>query len=71
MIQEQELDQRRHEIEQHTQEFQEALQNLREAAKRPLGVAESIRDHPLPWLAGALLFGLWLGSRNHHSGEVR
>jgi hypothetical protein len=64
MIHDQELDQRRLEIEQHSQEFHEALDKLREATKRPLGLADSIREHPLTWLAGALLVGVWLGSRN-------
>lgn len=65
MIHDQELGQRRIEITQHKQELQEAVAKLRVAAKRPLGLADGIRDHPLPWLAGGLLIGLWLGSRRH------
>ncbi len=63
MIHDEELDQRRIEIAQHRQELEQAVVKLRAATKRPLGLADGIRDNPLPWLAGGLLIGLWLGSR--------
>lgn len=63
MIHDAELGQRRREIEQHRRELDRAVVKLREATRRPLGLADGIRDHPLPWLTGALLVGLWLGSR--------
>jgi hypothetical protein len=63
MIGDQEVNQRRVEIEQHSQEFHEAVAKLREATKNPLGLADRIRDNPLPWLVGGVLVGVWIGSR--------
>jgi hypothetical protein len=65
MIHDDEIDQRRIEIAQHRRELDTAIVKLRTATHRPLGLADGIRDHPLPWLAGGLLIGLWLGSRRH------
>jgi hypothetical protein len=50
-------------VRRHDEELHEAVAKLREATKRPLGLADRIRDDPLPWLAGGLLVGLWVGSR--------
>jgi hypothetical protein len=50
-------------VRKHDEEWHEAVEKLREAAKRPLGLADRIRDDPLAWIAGGLLIGLWIGSR--------
>ena len=56
-----ELTQQKAEVARHTRELEEAVTKLKEATKRPLGLADRIRDDPLLWLSGALLVGLWLG----------
>jgi hypothetical protein len=48
---------------QHDAEWHEAVENLRTAVKRPLGLADRIRDDPFVWIAGGLLIGLWIGTR--------
>lgn len=66
MIQEStEVVEQKAEIERHSRELEEALTKLKEATKRPLGLANRIRDEPMIWLSGALVVGLWLGSRNN------
>lgn len=55
-------------LERHEEELEQALDELKQAVQRPFAigdrVAEHIGEHPLSWLAGALLIGLWLGSRD-------
>ena len=55
-------------LERDEEELEQALDELKLAVQRPFAVgehlAEHIGEHPWPWLAGALLFGLWLGSRD-------
>lgn len=55
-------------LERHEEELEQAFDELKLAVQRPFAigdhVAQHIGEHPLPWLAGALLFGLWLGSRD-------
>lgn len=63
MIGDQELDERRSEMAQHSQELHVALDRLRAATKRPFGLADRIRENPVPWVTAGLLLGLWLGSR--------
>ena len=63
------LDPRQELLEQaarHEQELERALGDLKHAVKRPFALGERVAQHPLPWLMGALLIGLWLGARNHH-----
>lgn len=50
-------------LRQHDEQFHQAVAKLKQAAKQPLGLAHRIRNDPLPWLAGALLIGLWVGSK--------
>ncbi|MEO8603696.1 MAG: hypothetical protein ABI629_14075 [bacterium] len=54
--------------EQHELELQEALNDVRLVVKRPFEVGEHLKTyvgaHPLPWLATALLLGVWFGSRD-------
>lgn len=55
-------------LERDEEELEQALGELKLAVRRPFAVGEHVArhigEHPLPWLAGALLIGLWLGSRN-------
>lgn len=48
-------------------DLQTALGDLRRAVERPFAVGaevgENIGAHPLIWVGGALLLGVWLGSR--------
>jgi hypothetical protein len=48
----------------HEQELERALVDLKQAVKRPFRLGDRIAQHPLPWLFGSLLIGLWLGTRN-------
>jgi hypothetical protein len=49
----------------HEHELERALLDLKEAAQRPfevvVGVKNHIAQHPLPWVIGSLLVGIWLG----------
>lgn len=45
----------------HRTELRTALQDLERAARARVDVRDAIRERPMPWLAGALLFGAWLG----------
>jgi len=50
------------------QELERAIGDLKQAVQRPFEVGERVRAHisahPIPWLVGGLLIGLWLGGRN-------
>ena len=48
----------------HEQELERALGDLKQAVQRPFAVGDRLAEHPWPWLMGALLFGVWLGTRN-------
>lgn len=48
----------------HEQELERAVVELKHAVRRPFAIGEHVARHPLPWLFGAALVGLWLGSRN-------
>jgi hypothetical protein len=54
-------------VESHERELEAALGDLRVAVHRQFAVGEQLgeqlSEHPLPWLIGAVLAGLWLGSR--------
>jgi hypothetical protein len=49
-------------IERDREDMHRALDDLRGAA-RTFSPRDRIVAHPLPWMLGGLLFGLWLGSR--------
>jgi hypothetical protein len=51
----------RQSLEQHKQELRVAVQDLRVAARAWSHPRESVREHPVAWLAAAFLFGLWFG----------
>lgn len=54
----------------HEQELERAIGDLKHAVHRPFEAGERVREHitahPIPWLVGSVLIGLWLGSRNGH-----
>ena len=45
-------------------QLERALLDLKQAAQRPfdavLGVKNHVAQHPIPWLIGSLLIGVWL-----------
>ena len=50
-------------IERDQQEVRVAMHDLTGAARSKLDLSEHIREFPLTWALGALLIGVWLGSR--------
>jgi hypothetical protein len=48
-------------VEAEEKELEAAVRDLKLAARRIAGPAEWIRERPLPFLAGALAIGWWLG----------
>ena len=52
----------------HEQELEQALVELKQAVKHPLRIGDRMAQHPLPWLFGAVLVGVWLGTRNGRNG---
>jgi hypothetical protein len=50
-------------IERDEEEVRVAVQELAEVAGAKLDVGERIKEHPLMWVAGAFLVGVWLGNR--------
>jgi len=48
-------------IERDEEEVRVAVQQLADVAGAKLDVGERIRAHPLMWVAGAFLVGVWLG----------
>ena len=53
----------REDIEHQERELGAAVRDLKEAAKRMIGPREWYRETPLPFLAGAVLVGWWLGGK--------
>jgi hypothetical protein len=56
-------------VERHEAELGQALDEFKEAVRRPFQVADHVRDHigarPLPWLLSSMLIGVWLGSQGN------
>jgi hypothetical protein len=50
-------------IERDQEEVRGAVQELAGAARLKLDIAERIKAFPLTWMLGAVLVGMWLGSR--------
>lgn len=48
-------------IERDQEELLEAVHELGDAAKATFDLAERIREAPVAWIVGGLIFGLWLG----------
>ena len=44
-------------------ELRGALRELQYAIEHPLGIADRIKQRPLPWLLCGFLIGIWLGDR--------
>ena len=61
-----ELDERealRESIEDNEAELLDAVVELKAAVTRQIQLRERIAQHPIPWMAGGFLVGLWLSSR--------
>jgi hypothetical protein len=56
-------------IERDQEEVRDAVQELAGAARLKLDVGERIRAFPLTWMIGAVLVGMWLGSRGARVAE--
>ena len=52
------------EIERDQEEVRAAVHELTRAARETVSLTDHIREHPMMWLAGGFLFGLWLGGRS-------
>ena len=50
-------------IERDQEELRAAVHALTGAARETFDLGEHIKERPWTWMLGALLFGLWLGSR--------
>jgi len=51
------------EVEESQQELSQALGDLEGIVRRSVDPARWISDRPLPWFLGALVLGLWLGTK--------
>jgi hypothetical protein len=51
-------------IERDRAEMRRAVDDLRRAARK-LSPRDRMVSHPMPWILGALLLGVWLGNRKH------
>ena len=59
-------------VEEQEKEFEAAVRDLMVAARRMVGPAEWVRENPLPFLGGALVFGWWLEGRGRtHRRRIR
>lgn len=58
-------------VARHERELDRAVADLKEAVRRPVlaRLRHQIADHPTPWIVGALLLGLWLGSDSDRREE--
>lgn len=45
------------------QELRASVERVKRAVREPLDVQKRIRESPAPWVLGAALLGLWLGTR--------
>lgn len=61
MSEEEQREALRQSIEEKEAELRVAVDDLTHAVKRELTVGKRVAEHPLPWLAGAFLLGVWLG----------
>ena len=51
-------------IEEDKAELLDAVGELKAAVTNQFQLRASIAEHPVPWLVGGLLLGLWLSSRS-------
>ena len=58
-------------VDRHEAELEDALNDFKQAVRRPFAVMDQVGDRiagrPLPWLLSSMLIGLWLGSRGGSS----
>jgi hypothetical protein len=59
----------RERVEEQEQELHVALEELQGVARRTFDVRRWIRSQPGLWIGGALLAGIWLGTRAHANRE--
>jgi hypothetical protein len=50
-------------VEQRERELEAAVRDLKQAAKRAVEPGRWFQENPLPFLAGAVLVGWWLGGK--------
>ncbi len=65
-----ELDERealRISIEEDKAELLDAVVELKAAVQSQFQLRERIAEHPVPWLVGGFLLGLWLSSRGRNA----
>jgi hypothetical protein len=53
----------RQSIEEDKAELLDAVGELKTAVQHQFQLRERIGEHPLPWLLGGLLLGVWFGTR--------
>ena len=59
-------------VEEQEKELEAAVRDLMVAARRMVGPAEWVRENPLSFLGGALVFGWWLEGRGRrHRRRIR
>jgi hypothetical protein len=46
-----------------TEALSDSIDTLRERARREVDLRNRVRERPSAWLAGALVFGMWIGAR--------
>jgi hypothetical protein len=54
----------RQSIEEDKAELLDAVDELKAAVSNQFQLREGIAEHPVPWLVGGFLLGLWLSSRS-------
>jgi hypothetical protein len=58
-------------VEEEEKELAAAVRDLKVAARRMVGPAHWVREHPVQFLAGALVLGWWLGGRARTRRRIR
>jgi len=53
----------RHSIKHNEAELREAVDEITTAVKGELSLRGHIAEHPVPWLLGGIVLGLWLSRR--------
>ena len=56
-------------VERDEHELQDAFEELKGAVHRPFAIVERISAAPLPWIFGAFLIGIWLGSMHNSRSD--
>lgn len=53
----------REQVQQEEQELRQAVEDLKEAVRKPFRIIERVQANPVPWMLSGALLGIWLGSR--------